>query len=291
MTSSTLAALNEAGPSSHALLASWIPEYADAAKTIDNQRISIPLAEVDSKQDLLATPTPSRVLKPSAGFRLSASASSPPFSISHLAHVPQLRTLAKLVVKADAERRVKQNIRSDPVLMAKTSQASAQRKKMRTDAELPANDVKKRSRRLLLWALRHMAEEGTIVQVQLGRRCRTHRRHHSPDGDASSEEDIKQPPETEAYLPLPPPLITSVLIHILEKEQKHRSSFFIKPSDPRKSNGLPIADLLSRLKSWGDEGRWERIPEWVVEDGIEDLDRAGKIRKWGSGWWPVGSPE
>lgn len=281
MTTTTTSALEEAGPSSHHLLSQWIPEYANAAQAIEKRQSATPLAEVSNTLDHLFTPTPSRFTK--ASFRSAASAAAPPFSISHLASVLDLKTLAELVVNADAERRVKQKIRSDPILSAKTSSASAQRKALRTEAKLAPVDVAKRARKLLMWALRRMAEEGSIVQVQLGARRPTLKYRRSPE-----EDDSQETPSTEAYLPVPPQMVASILLHLLEQEQAYRRSFFMKPSDPRRSNGMAIMDLLKRLRSWGDEGRWERLPEWVVEDGIEELDRGGKVRRWGSGWWPAG---
>jgi hypothetical protein len=110
--------------------------------------------------------------------------------------------------------------------------------------------------RLVVWCLRELHQEGCIV--------------HLDDG----------------YISLPPDLLFPLLVPHLEREIFVRQQVFLPKGDPRRGNGILPTELLSRLKCWGDEGRWERIQEWMIRETAEWAERKGLVRKKGEGYWP-----
>lgn len=90
--------------------------------------------------------------------------------------------------------------------------------------------------------------------------------------------------EQHAYLPLPPPLLFPLLIPHIQAELDYRAKIFVKKDDPRKINGVMVEEVLARLRRWGEEGRWERVQGWVVEEGLEWGCMKGKVEKRGRGW-------
>ncbi|KAJ9113914.1 hypothetical protein QFC19_000108 [Naganishia cerealis] len=116
---------------------------------------------------------------------------------------------------------------------------------------------------------------------------------HPSDSDSSSE----RTPETRTalrfkddptgYLPLTLPVLGMAILHILHEEAFQRSRVYIPNSDWRKSNGLPPSEIWARLKRL--HQRWERCQLAVIEDGVEDLEEAKYVKRFGEGWWPVHS--
>ena len=41
------------------------------------------------------------------------------------------------------------------------------------------------------------------------------------------------------------------------------------------------------MRQWGEEGRWERLGEWRVEEGVQWGLIRGLIRQEGRGYWAV----
>ncbi|KAI5452752.1 hypothetical protein NCC49_000499 [Naganishia albida] len=89
------------------------------------------------------------------------------------------------------------------------------------------------------------------------------------------------------YLPLTLPVLGMALLHVLHCEAFARSTVYIPHSDRRRGNGMSAREVsraLARLHA-----RWERVQLAVVEDGLEDLEAGGWVRKYGDGWWPTRS--
>lgn len=116
--------------------------------------------------------------------------------------------------------------------------------------------------RLVGWVIRNVAEEGSLVQVKFS--------------------------GTEyGYLPLPAQLLLPLLIPHLETERFIREHTFVRKTDPRRGNGMSVSELVGRLREWGEEGRWERVGEWKVEEAIEWGEESGLVQRVGKGWWAV----
>lgn len=199
----------------------------------------------------------------------------PSFDVGTLLEVPVLAELASMVVEAETkkeERRRRRRIRDGE---AKERDLAIQQEK-KGQWRLSSSETRKAMERLCSSAIRVIGIEGNSVHV-------------SP---TLTNADNNLTPRkshftSEAYTPLPPPLILPLLLYHLKAEKEDRSKVFISRSDPRKGNGMTLEELVNRMRRWGQEGRWERLGEWRVEEGLQWGLVKGVVRREGVGYWAV----
>jgi len=277
MTQETIRSLRSAsaaGPSSTcAALERVFPEYGSSRKGKSKENSALRQSTRDNAPDA-STPRTFRPRKPVLPTPSIPDTHIQPFSIPSLLLVPHLAELATLVVDSEArkeERRRRRRIR-DGLARPRDLDGERQRRARGDDAKewrLSEADRWTKMERLVEWVIRNVAEEGSLVQVQLDSgygKC---------DGEAYG------------YLPLPPQLLLPVLIPLLQAEKVARQNTFLRKTDPRRGNGMTVPELVGRLRCWGEEGRWERIGEWKVEEAMEWGEERGLMERVGVGWWAV----
>lgn len=191
-----------------------------------------------------------------------------------------------MVVDAESkkeERRRRRRIR-DGVAKARdlaVDQAASQRKDGKVEWRLRGDDKRRAMERLVNWGLRVISEEGSLVHVQ---------------PDTTDYVDHQRTPTASyrsisptAYTPLPPPLMLPLLLRHLRAEKEKRSRVFYRKDDSKSLNGMTLEELLVAMRQWGEEGRWERLGEWRVEEGIQWGLIKGLIMSKGVGFWAIES--
>ncbi|WVR04919.1 hypothetical protein IAU60_001931 [Kwoniella sp. DSM 27419] len=184
-----------------------------------------------------------------------------PFTMASLLRDPRLSTLAMLVVDNEMrkeDRRRRRRIRD----------GTATRKDLERKVDASHLDRGRKVERLVRWVIRAVAEEGSLVQVRLP---------HPVDG------------EVHGYLPLPPQLLFPLCAAHVEAEWHLRANTIRRRGDPKTGHGMTIDELVLELRRWGEEGRWERVGDWKVEEAMEWAESNGRARREGRGWWLAGS--
>ena len=180
-----------------------------------------------------------------------------PFTITDILDIPHLHQLATLVVDAVARKEEKRRRRR--VLEGSPRpgdlEIDIERKRAGRDWRLTPQERQSRMCRLTSYIIRGLATDGAIVHVQDG------------------------------YLPLPPILVFPLLAPHFEREAFLRLGVYMRKTDPRYGHGATAGEIVSRMRSWGEDGRWERISEWVIQDAIGWGDEKGLVKKQGLGWW------
>ncbi|KAK8870070.1 hypothetical protein IAR55_000640 [Kwoniella newhampshirensis] len=290
MTQETIKALRtiaDEGPGrSRAALEATFPEYRppscrakkgkDVIRSDTNVGLFTPSTRHNSMmEDHSSTPTPR-----SSRLRKVVSQQSPlsplkPFTISSVLSDERLNTLARLVVDNEVrkeERRRKRRIR-DGLATKKDLTVEAERKALGWNKIkeycLPVEERKYKMEKLVGWVIRNVAEEGSLVQVRLSK--------HQTGGNG----------EQWGYLPLPPQLLLPLLVLHLEAERNLRKSTFRRKGDPRNGNGMTVDELVIKMRRWGEEGRWERVGDWKIEEAVEWGEEQGWLRREGRGWWVI----
>jgi len=210
--------------------------------------------------------------------------SIPGFTISSILSVPQLEELADLVVEEQSrkeEKRRRRRIR-DGTATQKDFQSQAQSSvesqgsKSGNGWRLNRDEKRARKERLVKWVIRGLSEEGVLVQIKM----KVDRINSYPSLSQSRSKRY-----VEAYLPLPEPLLFPLLIPHLSAEMNHRSKIYIPRSDPRYGHGILLEEVMKRLRGCGEDGRWERVGEYCVEDALQYGEGVGKgLKRVGRGW-------
>ncbi|WRT66820.1 uncharacterized protein IL334_003783 [Kwoniella shivajii] len=216
--------------------------------------------------------------------RLTSSMTSTPnilqaFTPISLLSNDRLYTLARLVVDNEArkeDRRRRRRIR-DGTATKKDFVLESERKVLLTNGEVEASTIddkerRRRMERLVSWAIRAISEEGSLVQVTL------------PLSQVSASITSS---DRYGYLPLPPQLLFPLCVPHMVAEKELRSRTIRRKNDPKTSNGVTVDELTIIFKRWGEDGRWERIGDWNIEDALEWAQSKGHLRKQGVGWWVV----
>jgi hypothetical protein len=112
-----------------------------------------------------------------------------------------------------------------------------------------------------------------------------------PEGFLSDPEDDVSSPNVKldpvGYVFLSAQVIGIAILHVLHLEAWQRSREYLPHGDPRRDNGLNLADITKRIT--GLHERWERITADVVEAGIEELVASSELERFGQGWKPTAS--
>ena len=269
----SLRANGTAGPSDYGrALQRLFPEYVASSKGKSKADLVFKTSERDNTPDL---DTPRMFRRRNSKHPSPALESSiQPFTVPSLLLVPHLAELAILVVESEVrkeERRRRRRIR-DRVARPQDLQIEQERCSKGLDKkEWRISDAERQVKmvRLAKWVIKNIAEEGCLVQIRFEMR-------HSQD------QDIEY-----GFLPLPPQLLLSLLIPHLQMEQVTRKNTFMRKTDPRRTDGMTVVELVGRLRCWGEEGRWERVGEWKVEEAVQWGEEMGLVEKVGKGWWTV----
>ena len=276
MTQETIKSLRAngiAGPSEHGSASQRLfPEYIPSSKEKSKADLVFKISERDNAPDL-DTPRTFRHQKskiPSS----NPESSMQPFTIPSLLLVPHLAELAILVVESEVrkeERRRRRRIR-DGVARPRDLQLEQERCSRGLDKkEWRISEAERRFKmvRLAEWVIRNIAEEGSLVQIKL--------------------ETLNSPDQSFEYgfLPLPPQLLLPLLVPHLQMEQMARKNTFMRKTDPRWGSGMTVGELGGKLRGWGEEGRWERVGEWKVEEALQWGEEMGSVERVGKGWWAV----
>ncbi|ORY23699.1 hypothetical protein BCR39DRAFT_345336 [Naematelia encephala] len=294
MNQETTKVIREAGASMPTSLESLFPEYRgrttsrkgkEKAPLSITNRHNTP-AYPDSDPD--ATPT---VFRSRKARRLASTPSVEiePFTIAHLLAVPHLQELASLVVESEArkeERRRRRRIRDGFARPRDLEIEEERRRSGRGSGEWRLSDQERWSKmeRLVAWVIRGVAEEGGLVQLQMPHQLYA-KSMDLIDTQDRSRRSMKAVHEEFGYLPLPPPLLFPLIVSHIQQEHALRANIIMRRSDPRCGNGMTVDEVVSRLRSWGEEGRWERLAEWTVREALEWGEDIGELRKVGNGWW------
>ncbi|WWC85165.1 uncharacterized protein L201_000022 [Kwoniella dendrophila CBS 6074] len=195
----------------------------------------------------------------------------------------RLNVLARLVVENEAhkeERRRRRRVR-DGTATKKDLLVESQRQanivngdNIKDEYMLDEKEKQKKMDRLVAWAIRAIAEEGSLVQITL------------PIPHSTSSSVFRSSNgDKYGYLPLPSQLLFPLCVPHLIVERKLRKQTFRKKNDPKSVNGMTVDELTLKFKSWGEDGRWERIGDWNLEDCLEYGYQKGYLTKQGLGYW------
>jgi hypothetical protein len=70
----------------------------------------------------------------------------------------------------------------------------------------------------------------------------------------------------------------------MDEDEARQQRHFMNRHDPRRGHGMLISDLTRRLAEYGQEGRWERVGEWHVEDALLWGCERGAVLRKGDGY-------
>ena len=213
-----------------------------------------------------------------------------PFTITSILDVPHLSELAHLVVVSEArkeERRRRRRIR-DGTPRPRDIQVEQDRKHRGFDPKdwkLRKDELVSKMEKLVAWVIRGVAEDGGVVHVS------TNSANNFTNPVRPTKRKCEKSEQHYGYLPLPSALLLPLLIPIINEEQVMRRGAIMRKSDPRRDNGMTIEMLVMRLQGWGQDGRWERVREWVVKDAVGWGVDKGYLKAHGDGWWAVDGAE
>ena len=219
------------------------------------------------------------------------------FTIASILFVPHLTELAGLVVDEQSrkeEKRRRRRIRDGLATPKDLSQGVSG-----GGWRLTIEERRARMERLVKWVIRGLSEEGVLVQVKVKSGLNTHL-----DGSDSRLSDLTTSPDyrtpnksthgrytarrthtvEEGYIPLPEQLLLPLLIPHLNAEMVFRRKIYIKKTDARYGSGVLLGEVLSRMRRFGEEGRWERLGEFCTEDALVWGEGRGVLMKVGKGW-------
>lgn len=208
------------------------------------------------------------------------------FTIRSLLEVPHLNQLADLVVDEQSrkeEKRRRRRIR-DGEATAKDLSTQSERKAKGEGWRLTFEEKEARIKRLVRWVIRGLSEEGVLVQVTLPDRPHTSDRSLQSCSLQGRPQFRSQSSNTDAYIPLPEILLLPLIIPHIEAETHRRSKTFMRRTDSRYGHGILLPEIISRLRGCGEDGRWERVGEWCVEDALNWGEQSGQVKKVGNGW-------
>lgn len=114
------------------------------------------------------------------------------------------------------------------------------------DYVLSPKQLERGMTRLVEWGFRQAASEGWLVHA-----------HVPATGDRAI-----------GYVPLPPQLLGPLLVPVVEMERRRRAADVSRFSELGKEESLDVSCIASRLRQWGEEGRWERVSDRVVEEAL-----------------------
>jgi hypothetical protein len=238
----------------------------------------------DLYEDL--TPRPSRA-RPGSQMIKSASRIDG-FTIPSLLSVSHLDELADLVVEEQSrkeEKRRRRRLRDGTATQKDLdSQSQSQSQSGKKDWRLTPSEKRARMERLVKWVIRGLSEEGLLVQVQSQRSNTTFDTDQNTPPDPESMYTRERTKIEYAYIPLPESLLLPMLMPHITAEMGIRAKIFLRRTDSRHGSGILLEEVLGRLRRCGEDGRWERVGDWAVEDALVWGEARGEVTKLGKGW-------
>jgi hypothetical protein len=227
-------------------LENLIPEYRSSKGKVRVQDYSGVFASSlkANSQETEVTPTKNRMSMFQTGQTpLQSQTCLQPFTVSQLLEVDSLRRLATLIVDFETRRQERQRRRRirDGVPKAKDLQVEAERKAAgipKDEYRLTPVEKEKTMVKLAAWGIRHIAEEGSLIQVQLS---------PLPVDEDYTKTRLKT---THGYLPLPPSLIFQLLVPHFRAEKLYRQRVFLPKADPRSKNGMTVDEVVKKMRGW-----------------------------------------
>ena len=206
-----------------------------------------------------------------------------PISLVSILEVPHLMELAKLVVDNEARKEEKRRRRRIRDGQARSKDLAVERERIRKGRgrdswRLTEDERRVKMLRLLSWVIRSAAEDGSLIQISLDS-------HQSTFDAPRNHRSAHRCMDDYGYLALPPELVLPIITQFMIHERTVRKSTFMRKGDPRRGHGMLLGDILGELQRWGEEGRWERVREWAVQDAIRLGVARGSLRGEGQGWW------
>ena len=254
-----------------------------------------------SRHQLESTPRP-RFPQPDFGFSMASStphaqpSSSAPdagrrgFSLSYLRRVPELSLLASRVVQATTRRRLREERKKSKEAGTKAQVSSA----------LSPFQVGLKMKRLFQWAINQLLKEGCIVlwdgpvrecsNVSIADTSRLWKStitgcsvsiFGGPNtGDDVDEGHLSDPsPDEEAYISLTPDFSADYI----EAAIKVISDRQLKMGKPYA--GATVQDILTFMRK--DDDRWQYLGDWTVKEGLDVLNKNGRVWRSGKDSWDV----
>ena len=224
----------------------------------------------------------SNIFRPRKGRKgLTCALSIVPFTIHSLLHVPHLHQLACLIVENESRREEKRRRKRlrDGQARPRDLEIEDARRAMGKEAKewrLAEDERGYKIRKMVAWVIRQAAEDGHLVHAFESSLVNTEGIRLAR-GYGSSEPD-------EGYLPLPPDLVLPLLCRLIERDAEMRKSIFRSRTESRRGIGLTLVEMTKQLQSWGVDGRWERVKEWVVDDAVRLGVQRGVLTPEGKGW-------
>lgn len=189
-------------------------------------------------------------------------------------HLPQIVTPAGILenekLRDLAERVVNQHARNEEKYRRRRAKEGTSKDRDRQivatrrargipsgDYHLTPADRELKMTRLVEWAIRQAAGEGSIV--------------HLSTVDAAGR-------LVAGYVAIPPELLGPLLVPLVQAKQQQWQKVFRPRSERGKSNVIQASSIASRLREWGEDGRWERVGEWAVEQALAWAEENGLVR-------------
>lgn len=267
-------------------LKNTFPEYRDLINSphqqaTKSQRTPFKSRSLNLEDDFESTPRPHKTYQ-------TRIKTVPGYNISSILSIAHLEELAGMVVDEQSrkeERRRRRRIRDgtatekDHSQPQKRSQATLESQASMGSQgwRLSAAEKWARMERLVKWVIRGLSEEGVLVQIKTRLDSSNILDTDTPSRFQSRGKSV------EAYLPLPESLLLPLLIPHIKAESEYRSKVYLPRSDPRYGNGVLVDEVLKRLRGCGEDGRWERVGEFCVEDAL-NWGMGRGLKRIGRGW-------
>ncbi|KAI9467180.1 hypothetical protein BJY52DRAFT_1348990 [Lactarius psammicola] len=237
-------------------------------------------------------------------------------TLSFLLRVPELATLARRVVEAEARRREKTK---KPQSEAANTDPAGKRKRLASSTEGSSPKVK----RLFSWAICKLYQDGSIIlwdgpvlsppephavlhsgmlyrSTLLDDSCRSSTTSGLDSLSADHIEDLSDPPsDEEAYASLSTLYLATQVERVIRsltalqtRQKGEAENTFLGPAVARRRH-LPLPgptndDITNHLKR--EDDRWKRITTWAVQEALEwlrDNGRAWCVSEDGGGRWEL----
>ncbi|CAK9787380.1 hypothetical protein CC85DRAFT_289034 [Cutaneotrichosporon oleaginosum] len=205
-----------------------------------------------------------------------------PFTVPALLAVERLRALAALVVDARARREEgerRKRVKEGRVTLEDEKIVANRRARglRSSDYKLTDEERQRKMARLVTWAIRTAASEGEVVQVE----GTSHSLRTMESFDSCVSLSVLS--QEAGYVPIPPELLGPLLLPLAAAARAEIRPTFRSRAE-REANvwhEQRVVDthvLLTRLRQWGEDGRWERVTEKPVQEAAEWAEASGLLR-------------
>ena len=257
--------------------------------TFENRAIPVSLPEHIQK------PRKRRRIDPEVGIR--------GLTMNYLRRVPELRLLAERTVAAEDKKKRQEARRAREEAKSRGSPVPPKTEEIKS-----RTNTQERTKRLFRQAIIKLCDEGSIVLWDGPHRVwgseddrSSHLWHTNTTVDAtvssvwvssmggnsclgdSRDHEISEPdPKEESYVSLTPALLGKYVEKAIEEVCSRKEK--VRGSGQRGPKGPTLPEILTRLKA---DGRWRRIGECAVLEGLEWLKDEERVWEVGGGHWEL----